>query len=70
MYSGTIKHLRPEGYGFIISNGGEEKSRDVFFHANELQGVQFNELTIGQDVEFEEIVKTSKGYQVKKIRVV
>jgi len=37
------------GYGFIQSESGE----DLFFHSNDLVGVEFNSLKEGQEVEFE-----------------
>ncbi len=49
MPKGTIRLLMGRGYGFII---GEEEE-DLFFHRNDLQGVEFNTLTEGQEVEFE-----------------
>lgn len=49
MQTGTIARLN-NGYGFI-SRDGEEK--DLFFHANELNGVNFDDLQEGQAVQFE-----------------
>lgn len=46
---GTIKVLK-EGFGFIKS---EETPNDIFFHANNLEGVEFNDLTEGATLEFE-----------------
>jgi len=46
---GTIKVLK-EGFGFIKS---EEAENDVFFHANNLEGVEFNDLNEGETLEFE-----------------
>jgi len=37
------------GYGFIKS----EQEEDLFFHRNDLEGVEFNSLSEGQEVEFE-----------------
>jgi len=37
------------GYGFIKGEGEE----DLFFHRNELQGVEYGSLREGQQVEFE-----------------
>ena len=50
MTKGTIKKLMDKGFGFINA-GGEE---DFFFHSNSLEGVEFNSLSEGQEVEFEE----------------
>ena len=49
MAKGTIKKLTDRGFGFITT--GEEK--DLFFHSNDLEGVEFNNLSEGQEVEFE-----------------
>ncbi len=37
------------GFGFIKA----EDETDLFFHRNELEGVEFNSLNEGQEVEFE-----------------
>jgi len=49
MAKGTIKTLTGRGFGFIQSESGEE----LFFHSNDLAGVEFNSLKKGQEVEFE-----------------
>ncbi len=49
MPKGTIKRLMDRGFGFIKGEGDE----DLFFHRNDLQGVEFNTLREGQEVEFE-----------------
>ncbi len=46
---GTIKVLK-EGFGFIKTEDG---SNDVFFHANNLEGVEFNDLNEGDTLEYE-----------------
>ncbi len=50
MNTGKIARLTDRGFGFI-SQEGEEK--DLFFHATELQDVEFNDLQEGDDVTFE-----------------
>jgi cold shock CspA family protein len=40
-----------DSYGFIKGEG--EGEGDLFFHYNDLQGVQFESLMQGQEVEFE-----------------
>ena len=50
MKEGTIARLTDRGFGFI-SQEGEEK--DLFFHSNELQGVEYNDLREGDKVTFE-----------------
>lgn len=48
---GTIKKLvQDKGYGFI---GREGETKDLFFHAKDLQGVQFESLREGDAVTFE-----------------
>ena len=49
MPKGTIKTLTDRGFGFI--KAGDET--DLFFHRNDLEGVEFNSLSEGQEVEFE-----------------
>ena len=49
MPKGTIRRLMDRGYGFIIT----EQEEDLFFHRNSLEGVEFNSLQEGQEVEFE-----------------
>lgn len=54
---GTIKTLTEKGFGFI-SREGEEK--DLFFHSNELKGVTYAELKVGDKVTFD-VVEGEKG---------
>ena len=49
MAKGTIRKLMDRGFGFIKTEDGT----DLFFHRNELDGVEFNSLREGQEVEFE-----------------
>ncbi len=49
MQKGTIKRLMDRGFGFIKT----EQEEDIFFHRNSLEGVEFNSLSEGQEVEFE-----------------
>lgn len=60
---GTIARLTDRGFGFI-SREGEEK--DLFFHANELQGVDFNDLKVGDTVTFE-VTDSPKGPSATKV---
>lgn len=46
---GTIKVLK-NGFGFIKS---EDTAEDVFFHLSNLEGVEFDELEVENEVEFE-----------------
>ena len=55
---GTIKRLvNDKNFGFI---GPEDGSKDVFFHATGLQGVQFAELAVGDVVSFD-VEESEKG---------
>ncbi len=49
MAKGTIKKIMDRGYGFIKGEGEE----DLFFHRNDVEGVEFTSLNEGQEVEFE-----------------
>ena len=49
MPKGTIIRLMDRGFGFIK---GEEEG-DLFFHRNDIEGVEFGSLREGQEVEFE-----------------
>ncbi len=63
MAEGTIARLTDQNFGFI-SREGEEK--DVFFHANDLEGVKFDELSTGDKVTFE-ITESPKGLAAVKV---
>lgn len=65
MAKGTIKRLMDKGFGFINAGGGE----DLFFHRNEMEGVEYSSLRVGQEVEFE-MSQDSKGRpQAVKVRL-
>ncbi len=49
MPKGTIKRLMERGFGFIKT----EEEKDLFFHRNDLEGVECVSLNEGQEVEFE-----------------
>ena len=49
MPKGTIRRLIDQSYGFIKVESGE----DLFFHRNDLQGVDYGSLREGEQVEFE-----------------
>lgn len=55
--NGTVKKLTDKHFGFIAAEGQE---KDLFFHANELQGIAFDELQEGDAVTFE-VSDTPKG---------
>ena len=50
MADGTIKRLTDRGFGFIDTGGG----KDMFFHSSDLEGVSYEELEVGQRVEYTE----------------
>jgi len=50
MAEGTIKKLTDKGFGFISTG----KDKDLFFHASNVQGVDFSELREGQKVSYTE----------------
>ena len=47
---GTIARLTDRGFGFITPANGD---KDIFFHANSLVGVAYEELREGDSVTFE-----------------
>lgn len=55
--TGTIKTLLDKGFGFISREG---EAKDLFFHSNELNGIAFDDLKVGDTVSFE-IVDGPKG---------
>lgn len=57
MQTGTIKRLTDRGFGFIAIEGSD---KDLFFHSNELKGVKFEELNVGDNVQFE-VTSSPKG---------
>jgi CspA family cold shock protein len=63
MQEGTIARLTDRGFGFIAREGEE---KDLFFHSNELQNVQYDELKEGDKVTFE-VVEGPKGLNATKV---
>lgn len=63
MAEGTISKLTDRGFGFI-SIEGEEK--DLFFHSNELENAQYDELKEGEKLSFE-IAQGDKGPYATKV---
>ena len=55
--TGTIKTLTDRGFGFISRDG---EAKDLFFHSKELNGVTFDELKVGDMVQFE-VTQGDKG---------
>ena len=50
MMKGTIARVTDRGFGFITPENGD---KDIFFHANELNGITFDELHEGDAVTFD-----------------
>lgn len=48
--TGTIARVTDRGFGFIKPDEGEN---DLFFHANSLEGVAFDEIREGDAVTFD-----------------
>jgi cold shock protein len=63
MSQGTIARLTDKGFGFIAREGQE---KDLFFHANELENVQYNDLKEGDKVTFE-VAEGPKGPNAVKV---
>jgi CspA family cold shock protein len=66
MPKGTIKRLISDrGFGFVNT----EEGKDLFFHRNELQGVDFDSLKEGQQVEYEVGQGRNGRPEAKKVRL-
>jgi len=50
MQEGTVARKMDRGYGFISV---PDQEKELFFHANELQSISFDELNEGDKVTFE-----------------
>lgn len=61
--NGIIKTKTDKGFGFISREG---ESKDLFFHANDLKGVTFDELQNGDQVTFE-VVEGERGPSAKNV---
>lgn len=57
MVNGTIKTVTDKGFGFITQDG---EAKDVFFHAKDLVGTAFDDLRVGDKVQFE-VTEGEKG---------
>ena len=62
MNEGTIARLTDRGFGFIAREG----EKDLFFHSNELQGVQYADLKVGDKVTFE-VTEGPKGLSATNV---
>ncbi len=65
MPKGTIRRLMDRGYGFIKT----EQEEDLFFHRNDIEGVEFTSLSEGQEVEFEKGQGRDGRPQAVKVRL-
>jgi len=63
--NGTIKTKTEKGFGFITVEGQE---KDLFFHTNDLVGISFEELNVGDNVTFE-IAQSEKGPNAKNVQL-
>jgi len=64
MATGTIKTLiRDRGFGFIAAEDGTE----IFFHRSDLVGMEMEQLSEGQQVEFE-VGRGPKGPRAERVR--
>ena len=57
MMTGAIRDLDPRGFGFITGDDGTPR----FFAAQELRGIAFERLTVGQRVAFKPAVNPRRG---------
>ena len=65
MPSGIVKWFNTDkGFGFIETDKG-----DLFFHMSALEGTRFEDLSEGQEVEFER-GQGPKGPRAEKVNVV
>ncbi|OGZ70133.1 MAG: cold-shock protein [Candidatus Staskawiczbacteria bacterium RIFCSPHIGHO2_12_FULL_38_11] len=63
MMTGTIKTLTEKNFGFIAREG---EVKDLFFHANDLKDVSFDELKVGDAVNFD-VEEGQKGPAAKNV---
>ena len=61
--TGTIKTLTEKGFGFISREG---ETKDLFFHQNDLNGVSYSELKVGDTVNFD-VEEGPKGPSAKNV---
>ncbi len=66
--NGTIKTLVTDRkFGFIVREGQEAGTKDLFFHSEDLDGVTFEGLKEGDKVSFDEVAG-EKGPAAKNVK--
>ena len=63
MATGKISSLKENGFGFIAREG---EDKDLFFHRNELDGIDFESLNEGDEVTFD-VEEGPKGLNAVKV---
>lgn len=63
MEQGKIVRLTDRGFGFISREG---QDKDLFFHSKELQDLRFDDLKVGDNVQFE-VSESPKGPNATKV---
>ena len=63
MEKGKIAKKMKDGFGFIAKEGSD---KDFFFHANDLQGITFDDIQEGEEVTFN-IGEGRKGPQAIEV---
>jgi CspA family cold shock protein len=54
MAQGTIKKLVTDrGFGFILPEGTSASGKDLFFHRADIDSVSYEDLQVGQEVEYD-----------------
>lgn len=61
--NGTVKTKTDKGFGFISREGDV---KDLFFHSNDLKGVTFDEIQVGDKVTFD-VENGPKGPSAKNV---
>lgn len=61
--TGKVKTLTEKGFGFIAMGNGQ---KDMFFHLRELNGVNFDELKVGDELVFD-VAEGDKGLYATNI---
>ncbi len=62
---GTVAYLG-KGFGFIKIAG---RQKDLFFHAQKLSGITFDQLQVNDAVEFDSLEETDRGQAAIGVRL-